>query len=314
MEQRVSDEVLLQLAVNAIEKIEALKLDEVSSEEVSELVALAYGNCRSDVLFVVPGTIMYRGIKYQNRPMKFEEIIYPPKQLATRNRANDNGEQLFYCCTQKKAPFYELHAKSGDRLLISTWQCTALPLVHLIGFNSTEIENLVNSYRYSGSMISITRKEREMDTIAANFSKRFFCKKIDKENESYKKLTIAIAKQHYNIQLNANQNKKMEIDGILYPTIQLDMLAENFAFKPYVVDNGFLEFTKAEYIEVIKSEENCFEYRVLDFADRIIDNQIVWLNRDKTWTIRNETDDIVFIANGNQFDFYTIDGDQIYPD
>ena len=35
-----------------------------------------------------PGFVLYRGIKYSNKPNNYEDIIYPPKDRAKLNRAS----------------------------------------------------------------------------------------------------------------------------------------------------------------------------------------------------------------------------------
>jgi len=88
------------------------------------------------VTFFTSDLVLFRGIQYSSKPKFYEELIYPPINKAKTNRANVKGEQVFYASTKKKAVFYELDAKPGDALVLSTW-VTALPLlISNVGYTS----------------------------------------------------------------------------------------------------------------------------------------------------------------------------------
>jgi hypothetical protein len=65
------------------------------------------------------GNLLYRGVPWQDRPSKIDEVSYPPAEKVKVNRANRAGHPMFYCSVGAPAVFYELRAKQGDRIALS---------------------------------------------------------------------------------------------------------------------------------------------------------------------------------------------------
>jgi hypothetical protein len=313
----------------SIEFLKNCNLDSVSEEilfEHLDIIIKGYGQNIFDTGFDL---ILYRGINYSIKPSTWGQLIYPPKEYAKINRASDEGIQMFYCSNLKKAPFYELFVKKGDRIVLSTWILKERLLFADVGYTksnpfSPEISRDVLLDTFSSYPIM-----NDNDYIA-EFLSTAFSKKILPGEISYYKLTNAIAKiflfakvadeTDYN-KLKLIPRKDIEsekylvpqIDGLHYPTIQNTGMGENFAIKPEVIDNGLLEIDKIEYIEITDIIDNRYQYKIIDISFEINDSNIVWQNLDHQWSLFDDTEDINFVEESGQFEAYTSNGEKLEP-
>ncbi len=251
-----------------------------------------------------PGLLLFRGIKYSEKPKFLHDIIYPPKDQAKINRASEKGEQMFYASTVKKAVVYELNIKSGDRLIISTWRTNNILLFNNVGYTKANLENLgankVTPFNDEG--------ENEVNKLIADYLALSFCQNISEEDEHLYKLTIAIARIHLH---DVNDNR---FAGLYYPTVRLNGDEENFAIDKNVVDHGLLDFEGIQFIEIIDRIYNRYKYSILDIAEDITDYNINWKNLSNHWTVYDDSEDLYFIEEGGNIFAYNQDGDKILSD
>lgn len=321
--------------IEKIKSIEFLKncdLRTIPESILLEKIEIIIDGHLTSMALYHPGNILYRGIKFDHKPELYNDIIYPPKHLATLNRASGENEQMFYCSNLKKAPFYELFVNIGDKLVLSTWTLNKHATFNNIGYSKTNLTNL-GSIRDSPFM-STEYKElsnKQSFDLISDYLGELFCKKILPEENYYYKLTNAIAKKHFNarpkdynnpIKLDSNSlpidlNKKdftlNNFPGLTYPTIQNDGIADNFVILKEAIDDNILEFNKVEYIEIVDIINNQYKYKIIDIAFEIKNSKIEWKKLDKQWHLYDDTEEINFVEENGLFLAFTPFGDLIDP-
>jgi hypothetical protein len=304
-------EIDWQKKAEIIESIRNLNLEEVTADEAASLVTDLMEGTRF-VAFSLPlGMSFFRGIKFENKPTRKLDLIYPPVDKSRINRANVEGQQLFYCTTTKKAVFYESDVKVGERLVISNWiNHTERILVNTIGYTIEELDELSEIYN---SLLTprANRDLSEENIKMTEYLKQVFSEKI--ENKFKYKITNAIANNLYGEHCLAFDfhNGRVEIAGLLYHTTRLDNKADNVALKPNIINANMLELQQVEYVEVAEKKDDKYIYKLLDHAECIENDVIQWKNLQSTWLLDDESDDIFFTETDQGYKICTIEGDLI---
>jgi hypothetical protein len=93
--------------------------------------------------YITPDNLLYRGVPWQQRPSKINQLSYPPVDRVTRlGRVNRIGKPVFYCSRAPEAVFYELRAKEGDLIALSEWEVTEPLWMHNLGFQEDALRRL----------------------------------------------------------------------------------------------------------------------------------------------------------------------------
>jgi hypothetical protein len=66
--------------------------------------------------FITKKNVLYRGVRWQQRPTNIDDLSYPPHNSVTRfGRVNRIGKPIFYCSVSWEAVFYELRPDLDSR-------------------------------------------------------------------------------------------------------------------------------------------------------------------------------------------------------
>lgn len=270
LEERISEIQTLDLAISTIEDIKA------------KLNLLFTGYTLSSLSFN-PGFFIYRGIKYDAKPILFSYLSYPPVHKAKMGRANRVGVPVFYCATEKNVPFFELNAKPGERLVISEWALQTDLLVNNVGYTEPVFVDL-NSIRPVPNFHPNDMLNEEVlhqgDILVQNFLAKTFSQKISDDDFYLYNITNAIAEKHFS---EGDTFEYAKFKGLMYPTIRMEANADNLALTQLAIDKDFLKFEKVEYVEVINLNDNIYTYKILDVAFKINAEEIQWKNLNSNW-------------------------------
>jgi hypothetical protein len=293
-----------------VRQLEILNLKNVSLHELEQLYREMIIGLKL-VTFPLPeGTYLFRAIEWDDKPLMWKDIIYPPMELAKMNRANEESVQVFYSSTVKKTVFHELDFQIGKKYIISKWiNEDYLLSLQSIGYNLQELQELAGLYHSSFKFEVIDDDiSSENNFSLQGFLRNKFSQKL--ENPEDYKTTIAIAKIFYesNIDFGAHNGR---FDGFIYHTTRPDNYTANILLRKDVVDSKRVRFESVEYIEVIGKNEDTFTYKLLDYAEKIKEELIQWKNFDRSWILDDESDDVTFREEGNEGNFYTFDGEVI---
>ena len=235
-----------------------------------------------------------------------EQLIYPPKNIASLGRVNRAGAAVFYASTHKEAVFFELpDLTQGDELILTFWKTTESMLVNNIGYTERVFQQLgatravpawatpsQRQLQANESTVGLSVYPQEMiDDLLSHDDDReineaiskLFTKKVDLDEAFWYKLTVALAEFH----LGRAASKNISIAGILYPSIRVSANADNIALLPWFVDKH-LEFRKAVHIRVKERSEAAFNIEYLDAAHEFdVDGRLNWLGRVRQLKLTN---------------------------
>lgn len=249
------------------------------------------------------GLFLYRARKIDplfnvSKPIKLEDLKYPPASRARIGRANREGCPMFYCSMSKEPLFFEIpKLEKNDEIIISIWKTKTKLLVNNIGY-SREVFSELKSKRKPPTWIDgkngkssifiplgdynqlnkiITNDENEYIKIELS---RLFMKKIEEDAEFYYKLTSAIAESHL-----GKINEVDKFDGIMYPSVRMWANSDNIALFPQFVDN-YLQFTRAIRVRIDSLNPTGFDISNIDCAREIDESGALrWLGRRLNWKI-----------------------------
>src|ERR1035437_124146 len=288
-----SSDSLFKQKIETIAKIKSLDLTKVEYFEIEEHLKIIFNRHFLKSQITDQSWVLYRVIKFQKKPLRYCDIIYPPIDKAKINRASNSREQMFYCTTNKKAIFYELEVQPGDTLIISTWVSQQPLLLSHIGYTESNLKDL--SASDSTPLFNPGKEQYNNEEIQYidDFLSKTFCQPI-KDITTYK-LTISIAKYLLS-DINGNNFINYNgFDGLFYPTIRFNANANNIALKPYVIDQKKLSFDRVEFIEIIEYKDDKYKYKIKDIGESTSEDLLLWKNLQHSWTVDDESDELYFV-------------------
>jgi hypothetical protein len=225
-----------------------------------------------------------RGVFCQDgRPERIERISYPPKHLATLQRASRIGQPRFYCGVASPAPFYELHAKRGDLVGLSFWEVMEPLWLHNLGFDPGTLRGLGAQERSivdRGQLINAIPDESEANNdIRATFS-RIFAQNVPKEKSYLYKQSIAVNEflDEFEIQFPSGPGLPVikEIAGTVYPSLQMRGDADNIVLRPCVVHSS-LRLKSVQYVMVEEADDtkSAYQFLTIGISKSFSDGQII---------------------------------------
>src|ERR1700730_13830104 len=219
----------LSTALKVIEDFSQIDYQSASIGEISELMNPLLDKFRIAAVRYKKGIYINR-MRKCDQPTQIRDITYPPAQLTSIGRANEEGKPLFYGSIGKNVPLFELDPSIGDKIAISTWKTKEDIILTQIGFTKDTAVQLQTVRNFEErSFVQSMKAFRETNQAIYNFFAQCFTQKIPPEESHRYKLTVAIA----NWLISGS-----EFAGILYPTIRMSGNADNVALKPEVVDRA----------------------------------------------------------------------------
>jgi RES domain len=212
-----------------------------------------------------------------DRPKSVADISYPPKHASRLNRANAEGEQVFYASAGLPPSFVECRLAQGQNVVCGEWQNTAKMTLQEIGLSdgpdASGIERLYHEI--------FTSPDPEIYPYSARVA-------------------------HHLMSGN--------ISGLLYPSIAAQNKSHNLAIKAEFVEPG-LRFINASFYH-IKEVKDKHQYEVdeLDFATPGSGAVLEWKGRKKQWVLRKQGDELKMVSNGWTWDAYSTDGSLVEPE
>lgn len=253
-------------------KIDAINLNDFDYSEIVNLIRGLTKGHPTPVLTLDKNTFVWRIVTYPEKPKNFKNLIYPPPEQACQNRANKHGDSMFYGAFHKDTPLLELKVNPGDFFVRSKWCWNKTNRVINIGY---DVEN-ITKYNSDREIPSWKRVEFPgLNKGVYNFTEKYLSERFSQEilpgSENIYNLTNAIAEAMIS---------QKERHGLIYPSIANKLVGDNIVLKQSFIDEGGLKFINAEWIKIVKKEDNRHYYEFFDFADEIgRDGFIYWKGR-----------------------------------
>ena len=271
-----------------IKTLESVDVNNLSVEEIKDLLFPMFKGLIVQTPKLGSGIKLFRSRK-GNKPGNIKSILYPPSNKVTNfGRVNRPSQSVFYSATSREATFFEQDLKVGDFITIGRWKTTSELLVANVGYSSG-VFNGLNSNRECQKWGDDTKISNEENRYILNWLSKQFATKVKSSNESYYKISVAIAEKFLMGEL---------FSGIIYPTIAMRANADNVVLYPEVVDEH-LSFERVEYAEIEEVGDFKFEIKVRDFADELTDaGKIKWKGRHPNWKLKPKEKLELSIENG----------------
>jgi hypothetical protein len=255
-----------------------------------------------------PGVFLYRARKVgpnlcKANSISRNDLIYPPKHLASLGRVNRTGQPMFYSSMHKQNVFFELpDLKAGDELILTFWKTTQRMFVNNIGYTEFAFEQLgakrplpqwgqapgaPDSTEQTVGLSVIPEEVRNV-ALSKDQSRKtkeafsqYFMHKVPSDESFRYKLTTAIGELH----LGSIVDQNTHFAGILYPSTRMWANGDNLALLPWFVDRH-LEFRKAVHVWIKGRTETTFDIDYQDAAHGFDESgQLKWLGRIQNWTL-----------------------------
>jgi hypothetical protein len=237
-----------------------------------------------DIGYITTENLLFRGVICAERPSIIDRISYPPAEKITRlGRLNRISQSMFYASKAAPAIFYEIHAKPGDRIALSTWELKDALWMHNLGFHTDSLKRM-------GAPVDGSRKrfanpipnETEFNArLRRQLSEAFTEDVLDGEEYRYK-LTIAINELLFDgagpLPNDLPKGPRCDrVAGTVYPAMQMRGIADNVAIWPEFVDRFLrLKFVSYVLVEAADPERQSYTVSSLEMSDVFLDKEIIW--------------------------------------
>jgi hypothetical protein len=219
---------------------------------------------------------------------KIECFSFPPSSQAKRNRANIANFPVLYTASDISTAVLEMkdQLKNGDRFYVSKWQTNFSKnhIAHWLAINSITLknENVVSEIAKS----QVDYLSRFIKNVPNNYEEGFLFSIEEMGNLFTHKgvdlYHITSAYCHQLLYDSRELDPKIEIDFLVYPSVQNDHESLNIVFHPSMVETKeiilkeIFEFTLKENKLNFKEEENL--ELIFHGKAKVENNKINWLS------------------------------------
>jgi hypothetical protein len=218
---------------------------------------------------------------------------------------------MFYCSSERNAPFFEIHPQVGDRLVLSEWVTMSPAVVNQVGYSRSNFEHLRSTRECPDWNQRAMRSPgfREQHRLVTEFLGGLFSANIPDGQEYLYKVTIAIT-EHL-IPADVPEGA-VRFDGLMYPTIAMSGNCDNFAFRSEFVARS-LAFVKAKHLAIQEIDGMRIRFNVLDVADAATESGTLdW--RQPGWTVKEHSAMTFIPAENGAWVAYAPDGTIVPPE
>lgn len=262
--------------LNLISEIQkSLELGESIDHFVHKVEELVNRSPLSLMSIFAEGTVLYRTTNHhQSIAQNISELWFPPKNYAALNRANREGNPMFYASSDPLCTCLEIGIQPEQLAIHSKWAVEKQMMLHDIGYTRKAFERANSKRTVPGDnwIFEKTNFTKVHDFIHLAFT--------NPGSKNYP-LTAAIAEVFL---------RSHEICGIRYPAISKNAAVDNVALNPeFVVKN--LKLITATLVKVISIKE-----KKLIKGEAIADLKNISSNGKLNWEFRTPG---VKVAPGN---------------
>lgn len=261
--------------------------DEIQRKDIDTLkrqLRSKLGGFVKDINYATTKTRLYRGVICDQQPQAIARISYPPAERITKlGRLNRQNQSVFYATCGAPTVYFEIHAKAGDRVAVSTWEYAEPVFMHNLGFHPSSLQRL-------GTVIGgprqrfanpIPNESAANEKLRRQLSEAFTEDVPDGEEWKYK-LPIAINEVLFDgagpLPTTYPDGPRFDrVIGTAYPAMRMRGAADNVAIWPEYVDR-FLRLKFVQYVQVEAADVLRGSYTVSSIAqsDEFQSGQIVW--------------------------------------
>lgn len=210
--------------------IEHMDADGASIDDMAAAILEAHRGSSIHVPRFKPGVLVHRARQVMERPKNLDDLTYPPPDFAKTNRLSAQGECLFYGSFDGVAAcLYECGAKTNDYFVVSTWVSVEPVSFVCLGFTGEAMEGLGGKRKARQAYLS--PQEDPLGHLLADWQSKILTRPVRAGDELRYRLSTALAR--------VGLRDSSRADGILYPSVAMDLCGDNVAIRPEVVDKCF---------------------------------------------------------------------------
>jgi len=210
-----------------------------------------------------PDSLLTRARICEKLPEHLSEIGAPsPEMVSTFGRANFPGQSIFYASAGRQMPFFEVAARTGDKIALSVWEI-AKPLTLLpIGYTPEVFEQSSSSREVPFQLASILSMP-----YVHRFLSEHFCRVINNRNSHEYKISATFAQMAY---------QSTGLHGVLYPSLAMRANGDNMALRRDVISNGTIKLRWLEWVEITECHDMRYSIKTLLHSERFEHGRIYW--------------------------------------
>lgn len=261
--------------------------DEIERKDIDTLkrqLRSKLGGYVKDIGYVTTVTRLYRGVICNEEPLDIARISYPPPALINKlGRLNREQQSIFYATCGAPAVYPEIHAKTGDRIAVSTWKYTDPVYMHNLGFHPSSLKRLGVGIdgprrRFANPIPNETSSNEKLRRQLSEA----FTEDVPGGEEWRYKFPIAINELLFDgaepLPVTYPDGPRFErVVGTVYPAMRMRGVADNVAIRPEYVDRFLrLEFVQYVLVEAADTERGSFSVSSLAQSNEFHDGQIIW--------------------------------------
>jgi len=245
-------------------------LQRLTIEALKNQLRSKLGGMVRAVKYINAGNIIYRGIKWDNRPDLISQLSYPPTEIAQLGRLNRSGQAVFYASCAPPGVFYELKAGEGSRIAFSQWEVKEPLWMHNLGYHADALALLgaaPNSARLP--LIEPIPNETPHNKRLRKKVALAFTVDVPAGFEYRYKQSVALTefwcKHQQRLPVYSGGPETEEIAGVVYPSLQMRGDADNLMLWPKFVHSS-LTLRQVQYVLVEKADHTCLSFSFLTLA------------------------------------------------
>ncbi len=272
-----------------LDALEHGPLDHFTDEELVDRVLHLHHGYAQQFFSIREGDTLFRAVRVRDRrPRHRSEISYaPPAFVSRRGRLNRPGSSIFYSSIHPYATLIECRAKVGDLFAVSAWRVRQPLVVGVLGHGQKASRS-----RAANSICLRIPGESDNNWMVREWQARIFVEKVPDDCEERYRLPNAFADLIL-CGSEANKHDAKYSCGIAYPSIAFDLVPDNIALPPWVVDE------RLDLVEVMlvtqdnntheSGQRNLWNLRTYDFARPDTDENLVWGQSSQVFVPQHET-------------------------
>jgi hypothetical protein len=228
--------------------------------------------------------LLFRGVVCNERPQTIDRISYPPADKVTKlGRLNRIGQPMFYSSRAAAAVYYEIHAKPGQRVAVSTWEFIEPLWMHNLGYHEDSLRRIGGPA--DGQRLRLTNPIANETKFNAHLRRQLseaFTEDVGEGQEERYKLPIAINEVLFDdagpLPTHVSDGPRCgEAAATVYPAMQMRGIADNLAIWPKFVDR-WLRLKAVSYVLVEAADATRSAYSIsgIDMSEGVSGRELVW--------------------------------------
>ncbi|WP_316158305.1 MULTISPECIES: hypothetical protein [unclassified Bradyrhizobium] len=242
------------------------------------------GGYRVAINYPTRDNLLFRGVVCDERPHTIDRISYPPADKVTKlGRLNRIGQPMFYSSRAAPAVYYEIHARPGQCIAVSTWEFIEPLWMHNLGYHADSVRRIggaIDGQR--GRLTNPIANETKFNAQLRRQLSEAFTEDVEEGQEERYKLPIAINELLFDdagpLPTDVPDGPRCdEAAATVYPAMRMRGFADNIAIWPKFADR-WLRLRAVSYVLVEAADATRSAYTIssIDMSEDVSGRELIW--------------------------------------